>query len=686
MENIAAISDDLKNFSMPQLMKAMQTASAPQYLVLSEITDRKKRQAMAGGNPQDQASVKDQVMRSVNAAGIGALPARNAMNALAPNAMAMKSQNGSMEPTAMQSITNRPTPMGQQMGQQPGQQMGYAKGGEVMGYAESGGIGRTTMTAGENIKNDYEALLAYLRSIGQAPEYGPDVSGYQPPAGFDPRMQAQSGSGINFSTSTPPDAGLLPGRLQRAGMGQLPNASVGPEAMSQMIDGPMSGVPTGIGDASLELPDRLMAGLRGGGGSDWTPRPDTPPLGSPTGGMPVIDLSDGSQPPQPPMGGDILYPGAGFAGATDDMRAPQLNAMEEPGANQSGTGNKAASFGGPMPWYMDPQQTDLRGYPVNSSIPDDMYYSQRAEQPDPEMITPFDPFAVDGWAKEPASVGQEPKPSGGGLSFGLPPADTGALPRMPGDPALSFGVIDEPTTDPESSPPGGTQRTSPSQDGAGGAGSSPSGGIFAEYEGMLRQRMDDITKGEEQQKWLTIAKLGLGLMESKAPTLGMAMGEAGMAALEDYEAMKANNSGEMWKLQETMMGLKLKQADAVAKARAAASGGGSGSGSGIGETSLELSAGEERYRDAYLEPYNTKIKNIQDEIAILLGNELGVVDEDRVAQLRQEMAASLQARDAANYEFTINRRLGTGYDATQAPTQAAPPIGITGLSMGVPTQ
>src|SRR5210317_1568050 len=106
MENIAKIDSDLKNFSMEQLIKAMQTGSAPQYLVLSEITARKKAQAMANANPQDNVSLKDQVMRSVNSAGIGALPARQAMNAMAPDAMNMQSKDGSMEPFAAQSITN----------------------------------------------------------------------------------------------------------------------------------------------------------------------------------------------------------------------------------------------------------------------------------------------------------------------------------------------------------------------------------------------------------------------------------------------------------------------------------------------------------------------------------------------------------------------------------------------------
>jgi len=42
----------------------------------------------------------------------------------------------------------------------------------------------------------------------------------------------------------------------------------------------------------------------------------------------------------------------------------------------------------------------------------------------------------------------------------------------------------------------------------------------------------------EQDKWLALAKMGLALMSSSNPTFGGALGEAGMAGVEDLQASK----------------------------------------------------------------------------------------------------------------------------------------------------
>lgn len=52
--------------------------------------------------------------------------------------------------------------------------------------------------------------------------------------------------------------------------------------------------------------------------------------------------------------------------------------------------------------------------------------------------------------------------------------------------------------------------------------------------------MSDLEKSLEQDKWLALAKFGLGLMASKEPTLGGAIGEAGIGAIGDFQQAKRN--------------------------------------------------------------------------------------------------------------------------------------------------
>jgi len=68
----------------------------------------------------------------------------------------------------------------------------------------------------------------------------------------------------------------------------------------------------------------------------------------------------------------------------------------------------------------------------------------------------------------------------------------------------------------------------PSGGGIGGASGATS------YERELMDAMDRAERRARQDKWMAVAQVGLKLMSSTQPTLGGALGEAGLAGLESY--------------------------------------------------------------------------------------------------------------------------------------------------------
>lgn len=79
----------------------------------------------------------------------------------------------------------------------------------------------------------------------------------------------------------------------------------------------------------------------------------------------------------------------------------------------------------------------------------------------------------------------------------------------------------------------GEQNVVPESTGDGGA---PTGGGIAGVGGVSTPT--DLEKSLEQDKWMALAKFGFALMASDSPTLGGAFGEAGQAALTDYQVAK----------------------------------------------------------------------------------------------------------------------------------------------------
>ena len=98
--------------------------------------------------------------------------------------------------------------------------------------------------------------------------------------------------------------------------------------------------------------------------------------------------------------------------------------------------------------------------------------------------------------------------------------------------------------------------------GGGGGGGKPSS-----YEQALRDAMAASAKKAQQDKWLAVAQMGLSLMSSAQPNVGMALGEAGAKGIEALQGARDTASAEKLQLEEGLY--KLEQDRAAAAAAAA---------------------------------------------------------------------------------------------------------------------
>lgn len=97
----------------------------------------------------------------------------------------------------------------------------------------------------------------------------------------------------------------------------------------------------------------------------------------------------------------------------------------------------------------------------------------------------------------------------------------------------------------------------------GGAGAPTS------YEQELRDAMARAEKRANQDKWLALAQVGLQLMSSKEPTLGGALGEAGLAGLQSFRGSRDAYENERLGLSKSLFDLQQQQQRAIAAQRSA---------------------------------------------------------------------------------------------------------------------
>lgn len=98
--------------------------------------------------------------------------------------------------------------------------------------------------------------------------------------------------------------------------------------------------------------------------------------------------------------------------------------------------------------------------------------------------------------------------------------------------------------------------------GAGGAGGAGAGGGYGKIESRIEKMLADKEKRAESDKWLALAQAGMALMASKQPTLGGALGEAGLVGISQLRESQAQSEDDILSL--------LEQQRQIASSRAAA--------------------------------------------------------------------------------------------------------------------
>jgi hypothetical protein len=144
-------------------------------------------------------------------------------------------------------------------------------------------------------------------------------------------------------------------------------------------------------------------------------------------------------------------------------------------------------------------------------------------------VSPFNPelaarlyAASRGMAPEGAAP--EPVPEAAQAAEAARMLDLNEIPERPRMVTDAGELIGEPTTPP--APP----TTPPAPPGGGGGGGGGVGG-FGPIESRIAQMLAEREKSAAADKWLALAQTGLALMASRQPTIGGAIGEAGLAGI-----------------------------------------------------------------------------------------------------------------------------------------------------------
>jgi hypothetical protein len=164
------------------------------------------------------------------------------------------------------------------------------------------------------------------------------------------------------------------------------------------------------------------------------------------------------------------------------------------------------------------------------------------------------------------------------LSFGLgaadlPTTDTdlsfGGITPSAADIPLSTGV--EPSGEPTPEFPLGTPATVPETapdvaDRSGGTGGGGAGD-FGPIESRIARMLEEREKSAEADKWLSLAQTGLALMASDQPTLGGAIGEAGLAGIGALQQARSQYDKDIMSLLDMQAGIQRARAAGARSAR-----------------------------------------------------------------------------------------------------------------------
>lgn len=539
--NIIQIQERLKDVSDNELVSEMQrpSGSAPQYLVLSELQRRKRmRDDYQRQQAQNMPTVAEEM---VSAAGVPQGGIMDAARAMAPKSSI--AQDTGVNDMMPRTPTRAPQePMRMQAG---GPVVRASAGMDMYDYMSDPAIRALANQQGMTVEDYVNSLSPEMRRIildtvnrpspmpmrpaapdmapeaasrpGNAPDLG--ISRVMGPIDFDatlPDVPAQDGE--------PFTADIPLNRMARATAPAEAAPDIAPTRNLPMVAGSVDGL-RGMsrGDSSAAaLPSASMRPDVGGIASI----PAMAREAGPTPGMSIDELRQartrGYEPYDPrtaslPGGADVLR---GLTPEFGDTAAPEVDGEVSIG------GRGRVDTRGTTPLDLS-GIADLLGIEVGQRSRQDV-----ARNPDPLAGVPGEELL-------PPSVGPDgettvlPELNADSGAFpGMPPMDAG-FPRMEGDEGLTFGELAAGTaaeTDPEAGGGAGT--------GGGGAGGA---GGMSDLERLMSQR----EKRAQQDKWLALAQFGMQLMSSTQPTLGGALGEAGLTALSGMREAEKSYEEDM---------------------------------------------------------------------------------------------------------------------------------------------
>lgn len=611
--NIIELQERLKDLPEQALMQEMQmpTGTAPQFLVLSEL---KRRKRMRDDYQRQQAQGMQTVAEeTITAAGMPQGGIMDAARAMAPRSAI--AQDTGVNDMIQREATRAP---------QPEQPTMMASGGYVQRMQEGGFSGRQQQgylifLEDMGLQDSPESRDMYVRTMERQQERGVSPTTFMP--FIDRAPEAVSLADVSTDVGAfMPGAETQPPRMTAPVLGPAPSAGTidFDASIAELPSQPAPREP----ESSLATLGRITgeaADVARGMGIGIASLPEMPKLSFPEINLPQSLRGEGIE--GVAGVGDIEY--GGFYPEGEGASDAGISAAEElAGINQRlsdpNISERQRSFlenrksiletqvqAGEIPsWLMEQINRGAAGVrgALDPLIAGGMSY--------------FDPEAAESFAERGEAAAETfsslaereaedrrrrleaagivdggdtdavpPPVEDQALSFGLPPAD---LPTTGAE--LSFGGITpsaadiplstgrEGAAEPTPEFPLGTPVEAPAaaissatgRTGGGGTGGGAYGGIESRIARMLEER----EKSAEADKWLALAQTGLALMASNQPTIGGAIGEAGLAGIGAMQKARSQYDKDIMALLDMQAGVQRARA---AGARAGASGTGTAS-------------------------------------------------------------------------------------------------------------
>lgn len=552
--NIVQVQDQLKNFSQDQLIREMQSPSgaAPQYLVLSEIMRRQKMQ-QDFANRQSQGAPQSTVAEdAIAAAGVP-------QGGIADMARALAPQTDMTQNTGVQTMYAGGPVKKMAAGDK------IVRGGMVLTEQEDGTYrdeqGRVVRSVGEDILSG----LATLR--GLPGQFDAAVSGA---LRDDALARVRETMGENaLSMRAGPDTSYRYPEVPAVDVSAM-------DRVAMALEG-RSGFPTGMPareEQAIAARNELLGGLVGRFDQQAMMEPGAGRAGIPTGASSRA----------------LPVPGPSFEGVGRNIGA--ASALDMANTAAALTPSPVPPRGAVVPQYeegtvFDPGtgvpisgggvQGEVAG-PTTGSFIQDLILSDEAKRQVADINAKV--------AATKGEAGRTDRDQQGTAAVPTPEEIEAAQPTAP----LAL-----------TTPPGGTG-------GTGGAGGISGAGGMSSYEQELMDMLGRREKAAEQDKWLALAQVGLNLMSSTQPTLGGALGEAGIKGVEAVRGARDQYDKDRLELLGALEQSRAARAAAAARAARGAS-------TGIGglktkdylaalKTSAEVAADRLKLVTGDMDPYS----------------------------------------------------------------------------------